>query len=743
MATTLSRRAFGAGMVAAGVGLTIRFALADDARPAARLTGVLAANPRLDGWVRIAADGTATICTGRVELGQGVRTALLQIAAEELDLPMARMTLVSGDTERTPNEGQTAGSQSIHYGGEALGQACADARATLVGVAAQAWSLPAGRLVVGAGVITAPDGRSMGYGEAAQRASFARDVDPAARRKDPTMQTVVGTSVPRVDIPAKVFGEAAYVHDLRLAGMLFGAIARPPAYGARLLKAELGAADRYPGVKTVVDGSFVGVIARREEQARAAAAAIAAASQWQLPVPLFGGRPALDYLRTTPHEVKIVSARGDVAQAQGRTLRASFERAYQKHASIGASCAVAQVQDGKLTVWSHTQGVFPLRADLMAVFGLPADRVHVIHMPGSGCYGHNGADDVALDAALLAAAVPGRPVRVLWTHDEEMTWEPHGSTMAIELEAVLTDAGRIAAWTHRVWSFPHDCRPGKPDGTALLSNAYRRSPLPQPRLVNGALPAGAADRNAVPGSYDIPAHRVELHFNPLPPIRTSALRTLGAYANIFAAESFMDDLAAAAGTDPVAFRRRHGPDPRLIAVMDKAVALAQWTPRPAGPRPSAPTLRGTGLGVARYKNSEAYVAVVATVEVDTRTGEITPLAIHGAVDTGRAVSPDGVLNQVEGGIIQSTSQTLLEAAAHDGHIMTGTDYQAYPIIGFDLVPPVTVALIDRPDQPSVGVGEAAHGPTAAALGNAVFDAIGKRVPALPIAPERVLAALKA
>ncbi|WP_207482312.1 xanthine dehydrogenase family protein molybdopterin-binding subunit [Arenibaculum pallidiluteum] len=741
----ISRRAFtGGALAAAAAGLTIRFPVAT-AQEAPKLKGMLATNPKLNGWVKIGPDGAITVFTGRVELGQGVRTAMLQIAADELDVAIDRLTLVSGDTALTPDEGQTAGSQSIHYGGEALGHACADARATLMAAAATAWSSSVDQLTVENGIIKGPNGRAMPYGEAARAVNLVRDVDPTAKRKSQKDYSVIGTSVKRVDIPDKVFGRPTFIQDMRPEGMLFGAVARPPAYGAKLTSAALDVTRAYPAVvKTVVDGSFIGVIGTREEQVRAAAAAIAKASQWTLPGALFGGKPIFDYLKSAADDNKVVHNVGDVAAAQGRAIKASYQRAFQSHASIGASCALAVMQGDELTVWSHTQGVFPLRRELSAALKMAPEKVRVIHAQGSGCYGHNGADDVALDAALLARAVPGRPVRVLWTHEEEMTWEPYSSAMETELQAVLDAEGKVSAWSHTVWSLTHNSRPGSSkEGNNLLSAWYLAEPLPVPKRVNAPLPNGAADRNAVPQGYAFPNQKVTVNHHSVSPIRTSALRTLGAYMNVFSAECFLDEVAAAAGKDPVSFRLAHFADPRLAAVTRKAVEMAGWTPRPAGPRQLSGVVTGTGIAVSRYKNSEAYLAIVATVEVDTKTGDITPISMHCAVDVGHAVSPDGVINQVEGGIIQSTSQTLLEGAKYDDKLITSNSYGSYPIIGFDIAPKVEVAIVQQAGLPPVGAGEASQGPTAAALGNAVADAIGKRVRTIPLTPRNVLEAIRA
>jgi CO/xanthine dehydrogenase Mo-binding subunit len=743
---TLGRRGFTAALAAGAAGLAIGFRWQEaSAQQAAAPAGpaMLRANPRLDSWVRITPDGAITVLTGRVELGQGVLTAMRQIAAEELDVAPARLTVISGDTAETADEGVTAGSQSIRFGGEALGVACADARATLLRVAATAWGVEAATLGVTDGVIEGA-GRRMTYAEAAAQVSLARPADLTARRKPAAAQRIVGTSLPRTDIPAKVFGQQVFIHDLRPAGMLFGAVARPPGYAARLVALDLAWARTLPGVVEVVrDGSFLGVVARREEQANDAARRIAAAATWQDGAPLFGGSGVFEHLLAEPARVSTIHTTPGAA-AGARTHRAEYRRGFQAHASIGASCALAQWEGGQLTVWSHSQGPFPLRGDLARGLRMEGRAIRVIHAQGSGCYGHNGADDVALDAALLARAVPGRTVRVHWTHEEEMVWEPWGSAMVVRLEAGLGADGALTSWGHDVWSFPHSTRPASTTGCNLRSAWYLENPVPMGPITDGPLPNGAAARNAVP-IYAVPGQRVTTHFHTAMPVRTSALRTLGGYFNAVAADMFIDECAALAGVDPVAYRLRHLRDPRLVAVLRRAVELSGWQPAPVTlgrARAAGTTLVGTGVGLSKYKNSDSHVAVVARVSVDVGSGAVRVLKLWAATEAGRAVNPDGITNQIEGGMVQATSWTLLEEGRWDSRRMLSEDYASYPIIDFSHTPPIDSVVLDRPDLPSLGVGEGSQAPTGAAIANAILDATGRRVADLPFTPERVLAALR-
>src|SRR5262245_9814936 len=742
--TDISRRAFAIGAVSAAAGLTIgfRWALAQAPQGGPPVPPMIRANPQLDAWVRVAPDGAVTVMTGRVEIGQGTLTVMRQVAADELDVVPERIALISGDTAQTPNEGVTAGSLAVKLGSTALGLACADARATLIGVAASAWNVQPGDIRVEDGRMIGPAGQRMSYGEAAGKVSLSRPVDVTARRKPPAQQKIIGTSYPRVDIPAKVFGQEVFIHDLRPEGMLFGAIARPPAYAARLAGADLAAVKAMPGVVEVVrDGSFLGVVARREEQAQAAATALARSARWNAGTPLFGGKGIFDYMLTAADaETSVLhNAKGD-APAAAATHRAEYRRHFQAHASIGASCALAEWKDGRLTVWSHTQGPFPLRADLAKGLKMPLDVIRVIHAQGAGCYGHNGADDVALDAALLARAVPGRPVRVHWAHEEEMAWEPWGPAMVTRLTAGVSATAALTAWTHEVWSFPHSTRPGSGAGCNLRSAWYLADPVPLSKPVDIPLPTGGAGRNAVP-IYAAPNQAITSYFLTAMPIRTSALRTLGGYVNAVAAEMFIDEMASMTGRDPVAFRLANIRDARLEAVLKRAVAMSGWTPRAGTRQPLEPEMVGTGVGLSRYKNNDAYVAAVAEVAVNTKTGVVRVRKLWSATDAGRAVNPDGVLNQIDGGMAQAVSWTLQEAGRWDNGIMTAVDYAAYPIQDFVSLPAIDSVVIDRPDQPSLGVGEGSQAPAGAAIANAVFAATGRRVAEIPLTPERVLASL--
>jgi len=734
----LSRRQFTAGIG----GIVVAFTLAPTlggAQQAPVLPGSLANNRRLDAWVRIAADGNATVYTGKVELGQGIVTALAQIAAEELDLPLDRVHMISGDTEKTPNEGVTAGSQSIEASGTALRIACADVRAVLIDLAAKHFGIELGKFgtfTYSDGVFTAPDGRQVGYGELARDADFHREVNPNAKPKPASAHRIVGKPIPRLDIPAKVTGGAAYVQDLRLPGMVHGRVVRPPNYGAKLQTIDEAQIKAMPGVVALVrDGSFLGVVAEREEQAIKASLALARTAKWTPGPSLPDQATIYDHLLALPSEDHVISEKQAAVPAGVKVIEATYRKPYMAHASIGPSCSVARFEDGKMTVWTHSQGVFPLRGNLVMALKMPPEKIHCIHTEGSGCYGHNAADDVALDAALLARAAPGRPVRVQWMRGDEFGWEPFGPAMVMKTRAALTADGRIADWNYEVWTNTHSMRPSEPGGDNLLASWYLAEPqrpsdphiLPQP--------AGGGDRNAIP-LYDFPRQRVVHHFIKEMPLRVSALRTLGAYANVFAIESFLDELALAAGADPVAFRLAHLKDPRARAVIEAVARKAQWTPGEKGNG-----TRGRGIGFAKYKNLATYVAVIAEVEVDRATGRVAVPRVYAAVDSGQIINPDGLANQIEGGIIQSTSWTLHEEVKFDRDGIVSRDWLGYPILTMPEAPNVEVELIDRPNERPLGSGEGSQGPAVAAIVNAFAAATGRRARDLPLTPQRVKAVL--
>jgi nicotinate dehydrogenase subunit B len=704
------------------------------ARGQERLPGSLQNNRRLDGWIRINADGSATVFTGKVELGQGILTALAQIAAEELDLPLSRVRMISGDTGQTPNEGQTAGSQSIENSGTALRVAGAEVRAILIDLAAKRLGVPADQLTAADGTIAAPDGRKVAYGEL--NPDLSHEATATAAPKPVAGHKIVGKSVSRFDIPAKVTGGAAYVQDMRLPGMLHGRVIRPPRYGSKLDSVDEAAAKAMPGVVAVMrDGSFLGVVAEREEQAIKARAALLKSANWTLGPELPDPVRLFEVIKSLPSKDATIGVKQGAESANARTFEAVYTKPYMAHASIGPSCSVAEFKDGKMTVWTHSQGVFPLRAELVKALKVPAAALRCVHVEGSGCYGHNGADDVAVDAALLARAVPGRPVRVQWMRDDEFGWEPYGPAMVMRAKAALGSDSNIADWDYEVWSNSHSTRPQSTEGTNVLAAWYLAEPQKMGPPTSPPQPAGGGDRNAIP-LYDFPRQRVIHHFVQDMPIRVSALRTLGAYANIFALESFMDELAAAAGVDPVAFRLAHLTDPRARAVIEAAAKKAGWKDGEKGDG-----TRGRGIGFAKYKNLACYVAVVAEVEVDRSSGTVRVPRTTAAVDAGLVINPDGLVSQIEGGIVQSVSWTLKEEVRFDRGGILARDWASYPILTMPEAPKVEVELINRVNERPLGAGEGSQGPAVAAVANAFANATGKRIRDLPLNPARVKAAL--
>ncbi len=736
--TALSRRAALAGGGALIVGISLRGqaqAQPSTAAPPTALPGSLKETPWLDAWIRIDADGTITVFTGKAELGQGIKTALLQVAAEELAVSVGRLKLITADTALTPNEGYTAGSHSLQDSGTAIRFAAAEVRDILIGQAATLLGVPADRLRLADAAVVGPDGRRLNYGALVPPGLLHIQAKPQARLTDAANFTAMGSSVQRVDVPGKVSGGAAYVQDMRLPGMMHARVVRPPHPGARLAALDTSGAEHLPGVARVVrDGNFLAVVAEREFQAIKAMRALASAAQWQaadasLPPPAdifthLTGLPAQD--------ITVLDARHAPAAAV-KTLTARYTRPYQMHGSIGPSCAVAQLQDGTMTVWTHTQGVYPDRHAIAEMLGMPDAQVRCIHVEGSGCYGHNGADDAAADAALIARAVPGQPVRVQWMRDQENGWEPLGPAMVTEARAALDASGHIVDWDYAVWSNTHSTRPGT--AGSLLAAQLLAQPFAPPPPKPIPMPEGGGDRNSIP-LYALPSARVVYHFIPRMPLRVSAMRALGGYMNVFSIESFMDELASAAGADPVAFRLRHLEDPRAREVVTRAAERFGW----GKTQPAAG--HGHGFAFARYKNLAAYCAVAAEVAVEHETGRTRLVRAVAAVDAGQVVNPDGLTNQIEGAILQSASWTLYESAQWDASGLTSLDWSGYPIMRFDAVPDtVEVHIVDSPGLPFLGAGECGQGPAAAAIANALADATGQRLRDLPLRREKVKAAI--
>jgi len=738
----MDRRRLLAGGGALIVSFSLSSALAQQqaapaAAPAPSPPGSLKTSPWLDAWIRIDANGKIEVFTGKAEIGQGFKTAFQQIAAEELDVAFESLKVTTADTSLTANEGYTSGSNSMKDSGTAIQNAAAQARELLIAEAASRLGLPAENLRTADGAVIAPDGKRLPYGDLVQDSMLHVQAQPKSKLKDPALFKVVGQPVPRVDIPAKVTGGAAYVQDMRLPGMVHARVVRPPSYGAELIECDTAAVEKLPGVvKVVRDGNFLAVVAEKEFQSVKAMNALAAAAKWKETARLPKHDDPLAVLTSLPAQATTIFERRNPQATGQKTIEATYTRPWQAHGSIGPSCAVAQLVDGAMTVWTHTQGVFPDRQGIAEMLRMPPASVRLIHVEGSGCYGHNGADDAAADAALIARALPGRRVRVQWMREQEHAWEPFGPAMVTKLKASLGSDGKIADWNFDVWSNTHSMRPG--GAGAMLAAQHMAQPFAVPAPKPLPLPEGGGDRNAIP-IYAVPNAQVVHHFIPAMPLRISAMRGLGAYHNVFSIESFMDELAGLAGADPVEFRLKHLEDQRGRAVIEKAAMGFGWK---IGQK--APQDRGFGFAFARYKNLAAYCAIASEVEVNRETGRPRLVRAVAAVDSGQVVNPDGLINQIEGAIVQSMSWTLYESVTFDDTRITSIDWQTYPILRFDAVPEsIEVHVINRPGQPYLGSGETGQGPAAASIANAIANATGKRLRNLPLTRKRIKDAIDA
>ena len=699
-----------------------------------KLPANLASNPNLSRWAKISADGSIIVRTGKVELGQGAVTALAAIAAAELGVPFHHVRMESGDTTRTPDEAYTAGSFSIEHGGAALRHASALVRSLFAEAAARELGVEPGDITVSDGVFHRPghnEGRS--YADLADKVDL--NVDASSLPAPDYLAPPDGNAeITRLDLPQK-FSGAAFLQDMNPAGLAHGRVLRPPHPHAKLVFLDRDLIQEMPGVLAlVVDGSFVGIAAEREEQAIKAVEVAAKSAQWFIGKQLPPFSVSNDWMAdVTPAESSLLLDEAPLEGGEAGQISSVYSRPYIAHGSIGPSSALARWTDGRLKVWSHSQGVFPLRVDLAKVLGMPVDAIDVIHAHGAGCYGHNAADDVALDAALIARAID-RPVMCQWSRADELSWSPFGAAMRSKLDARVGGDGRIASWTYDVWSPPHVVRPGGATGVNLLAAYHLAEPFEPTPVRSPPQPTGSGDRNAVP-IYDLPGRRITHHRLPQGPVRSSALRSLGAHLNVFAIESGMDELAETIGADPLDFRLAHLSDPRARAVLEEAARLANWQSRGAGGEGI-----GFGLGLARYKSVGGYCAVVAEVEV---TEKVRLRAIYAATDCGRVVHTDGVRNQIEGGIVQAASWTLKEAVQWTDEGLTTQGWDTYPILGFAEIPPIHISILNQPDAPPLGAGECAAGPTAAAIGNAIAHALGIRVRNMPLTPERIETAINA
>ena len=688
---------------------------------------------QVDGFVAIDAKGNVTVYSGKVDLGTGVFTALTQIAAEELGVPFERVTLVQGDTALTPDQGNTWGSLSIQAGGMQIRQACATAREALLDQAAQKLGVGRGDVAVRNGVVTAKSGgKGVSYGQLVGGRRFEMKVNPKAPLKSPAEYTIVGKSVKRLDIPGKVTGKFTYMHDFKRPGMLHARVVRPAGMKAELLSVDDAAAKKVPGyVATVRKGNFLAVLARNEWAAIKAADAVKADwSKWE-------GLPEKSRIWEHVRKTKVVSDQefqkvGDTAKAMSsgaRQLSATYDFAVHTHASMGPSCAVADYRGGKLTVWSSSQATHMLRRQLARMFGMKAEDIRCLYIEGSGCYGRNGHEDAASDAALIARET-GKLVRVQWSRAEEQAWSPKGPPTLLDNRAALDADGNVVAWEITGYM------PNRPKGFEVTLTGAELSGLPK----DTAFPGNIFQSLAVP--YTFPNIKATARWLAETPFKPSWIRTPGRMQNTYANECFMDECAQAAGADPVEYRLRNLKDARGAECIDRCVRMANWTPRGKQPRDSGEVARGRGFSYIKYELVRTYVAVVADVSVNRRTGQVKVDRFYVAHDCGQIINPDGLRNQIDGNVIQTVSRTLVEDLQWDRSTVTGLDWKSYPILRFPDVPQVAVDLIDRPTERPWGAGEPTAAVVPSAIANAIFDATGVRMRSVPFTPDKVLAALK-
>ncbi|QUD89478.1 xanthine dehydrogenase family protein molybdopterin-binding subunit [Phenylobacterium montanum] len=692
---------------------------------------MLAANPQLSRWVSFEPDGLARIAFGRMEYGQGIGTSLAQMAAEELDLPLGRLRIVPAATGDIPDEGLTVGSMSTEMSGWAIRSACAEARALFLAAAAERLGCEACALSVRDGAIIR-DGEPTGldYWTLADKVDLDRAATGEASLKRPDHFNVIGVSQPRLDLPAKVFGQA-FLHDLALPGLRHARVLRQPSPQARLGGLDEAMVRRAaPEVDILIDGRFVALICATEAEAARAHAAAERAARWEDVGEIDPALAEAPSLKSLPNDVFTA---GDPTEegSNRRRISARYSKPYISHGSLGPSTGIARFDGGKLTIWTHNQGVYPMRALAARITGLPVEAIEVIHAQGPGCYGHNGADDPPIDAALIAIRRPGPPVRVQWRREDEFGAAPVGTAMLMELSAELDASGRLVDYTAEIWNTPHTGA----RGTAVAESAlpgYQAPPKSPVRLMPDGRRFSGGLLNAIP-SYDIPATRTIEHVIDPPPIRTSSLRSLGGAPNTFAGESFIDELAEAAGQDPLAYRLAMLGDERGRTVLTRLAELCGWARRW-----EAGSGRGLGLAYDRHRGMGAYVACAAEITVDV---EVSLTRLWCVCDGGLIINPDGARNQLEGGMIMAASWALKEQVRLSGAGISSLTWDDYPILRFSEVPPVEIELVNTTAPRPFGIGEVSQGPTMASIGNAVAHALGARLRDLPLTRERIAAAL--
>ena len=685
---------------------------------------------QVDSYFVIKADGGVMLYSGKVDLGTGHRIALPQIVADELGIPIERITMIEGDTHLTPDQGSTSGSNGIMRGGVQTRQAAATARAALIKLGAQKLGLPEAELDTAEGEVRPKKGGAgVTFAALLADSQFNLELDPKAPRRKPSEYKYVGKHVRRPDMQGKATGSHVWMHDFAVEGMLHGRSVYPPRPGAKLVSVDEASIADIPGVKVVRIKDYLGVVAAREWHAEKAARQLKA--QWEGGGIVTTSAEAQTYLRSSGPRDKdeVTEKKGDFDKAWPETtkkLTADFYWPMQSHASLGPSCAIADVREGEATIWTASQGTHKFAEAFEGVLQLPKGKVRQIYLDGAGCYGMNGHDDAAIDAAILSRAV-GKPVRVQWSRADELAWDPKGPPQTLTIEAGLDKEGRISAWRAHMWI---------PRLTPKLANV----PLVSPQLAGlpqmQGIATGSINVGGIP-TYDIPNMEAVLHYVKDTPARTSPLRAPGKLANLMAVETMMDELALAAGKDPLAFRLDYLKDPRSIDVLKKTAELHGWQGR-VEPRRDG---KGRGVAFTHYKGTETYVGMAMDVEVDRASGAIRVTRVSCAHDCGQVISPDSVKAQVEGCIIQGVSRAMFEETRFDRERITAVDWSSYQVITFPDVPALNISLIDRPDQPPVGAGEAAIAPVAAALANAVFDATGVRLRSAPFTPQRVRAAM--
>ena len=758
-----SRRDF----LKAGGALLVTFSSASRLEPFLLAQGAFATHSshidpkQLDSWLAVNSDGTITTYTGKCDFGQGISTAQTQLVAEELCVPLERVKLIQCDTDKTPDQGTTSGSQSTptNFNDESLAQAAATAREALMTMAAQTFGEPVESLNLKDGVITSKSGKTVAYQELVKDNHFNLPLNRDAKRRSEKQWTILGTTVPSIDRQALMSGQFEFVHSVHVPGMLHGRVVRPLGMGATVAHVDEGSIQHLPGVvKVVIRKNFVGVVAETQHQATKAVHALKV--QWNSGPALPSQKTFFDYLQRQPSRDVLSVDSGDTDRRLANVnhvLRARYTYPYQMHGSLGASCAVADVKTDRATIWSPTQSVYPTRSVIAKLLNLPPDNVRVIYTRGSGCYGLNGADAASFEAAVLSHAV-GRPVRLQFSREDEMKWENLGAACVIEHRAALSGDGTIVVWDRENWVAALGSRPGYDHPGNVISGmlmgfepepiipAPAKAPRGQLRNSSNHVPSyfAACIEGSCEGGGTIRSERALTH-TVRSPFFTGPLRSPLRIQNTFATECFMDELCIRAKADPVEFRLRHLRHDRVIGVLKAAAKATDWKPRPFAPPPNKTTGERTGRGIAcvAYEGDNGYAALVAEVSVNVETGVVRPVRFVVASDCGPISNPDGLRNQIEGGILQGLSRSLVEEVTWDDKQITSTSWATYKSLYMDFAaPPIEIVFVTPENVPATGAGETAITVVPAAIGNAIFDATGARLREVPFTPERVLAALK-